>query len=77
MTTTLERQALRFRGDLWNTSRVQRDAIARGIMAERGFRVLSVHGLTSGLWLSVTLENGSIVTITDTEAKRWCWEMSR
>ena len=62
---------LHYRGDLWNSSREQRDRIASGIMAERGFEVRRVMTLASGLYMTALLADGSHVNIGDMEAHRF------
>jgi hypothetical protein len=65
---------LHYRGDLWNSTREQRETIARGIMAERGFEVRRVMNLASGLYMTAVLDDGSHVNIGDMEAGRFAWK---
>ncbi len=55
---------------LWRYTQQERERAARAIMYARGFDVRDVHHLTSGLYQTVTLTNGSAVTIPADEVSR-------
>lgn len=63
--------------DLWSVPRADIDRAARGLCAERGLRAARVYPLGTGLWVSVQLESGALVSLNDSEIQNWLWAQRR
>ena len=64
---------LRFRGDLWNTTASQREAIIGAMFDD----VRTVHSLGSGLYVNVTFHDGTTTTVGYDRMRKFVWDQWR
>ena len=53
--------------DLWSYNREELVGKVKALMTQRGQRIRGIMGLTTGLWVGVMFEDGSIINVYDYE----------